>query len=175
MKSRQAEGIEVNVDFSFDLGDMGELKFNANVNKYLTHKQQSSDQSAVIDCKGKFGTTCSPTSDVRWVQRTTWILNDLTVSAQWRHMSGVDIQTDQVNDTFEQFRSIDGYDYVDLFASYHFGEHTKFTFGIDNIFEKDAPVLGGEVGETAFNNGNTFPSTYDNLGRMYKFGVKFTF
>jgi len=175
LKSRKAEGVEVNVDFSFDLGEMGELSFNANVNKYLTHKQQSSDQATVIDCKGKFGTTCSPTADVRWVQRTTWSWNDLTVSAQWRHMSGVDIQSDQVEDTFEQFRSIDSYDYVDLFASYHYGDNTKFTFGVDNVFEKDAPVLGGEVGETAYNSGNTFPSTYDNLGRMYKVGVKFTF
>ncbi len=175
LKSRQAEGVEVNVDFTYDLGDMGELTFNANVNKYLTHKQQSSDQSEVIDCKGRFGTTCSPTSDVRWVQRTTWSLDDLTISAQWRHMSSIDIQTDQIANTFEQFRKIESYDYVDLFASYHFGDHTKFTFGIDNIFEKDAPVVGGEVGSTSYNSGNTFPSTYDNLGRMYKVGVKLTF
>ncbi|MFT5312423.1 MAG: iron complex outermembrane receptor protein [Paraglaciecola sp.] len=175
LKSRQVEGVEINVDFSFDLGEMGELSFNANVNKYLTHEQQSSNESALIDCKGKFGTTCSPTSDLRWVQRTTWNWNDLTVSALWRHMSGVDIQSDQVDDTFDQFESIDSYDYIDLFASYHYGDHTRLTFGIDNIFEKDAPVLGGEVGETAYNSGNTFPSTYDNLGRMYKVGVKFTF
>jgi outer membrane receptor protein involved in Fe transport len=90
-------------------------------------------------------------------------------------MSGVDIQSDQVAETFEQFRSIDSYDYVDLFASYHYGDNTKFTIGVDNLFEKDAPVLGGEVGKTEYNNGNTFPSTYDNLGRMYKVGVKFTF
>ena len=175
LKSRQVEGVEINVDFSFDLGEMGELSFNANINKYLTHEQQSSNESALIDCKGKFGTTCSPTSDLRWIQRTTWNWNDLTVSALWRHMSSVDIQGDQVADTFDQFESIESYDYVDLFASYHYGDHTRFTFGIDNIFEKDAPVLGGEVGETAFNSGNTFPSTYDNLGRMYKMGVKFTF
>ena len=175
LKSRQVEGVEVNVDVSFDLGEIGEISFNANINKYLTHEQQSSNESALIDCKGKFGTTCSPTSDLRWIQRTTWNWNDLTVSALWRHMSGVDIQSDQVADTFDQFESIESYDYIDLFASYHYGEHTKLTFGIDNIFEKDAPVLGGEVGETAYNSGNTFPSTYDNLGRMYKMGVKFIF
>ncbi|MFT6778251.1 MAG: iron complex outermembrane receptor protein, partial [Paraglaciecola sp.] len=157
------------------LGEMGEISFNANVNKYLTHEQQSSNESALIDCKGQFGTTCSPTSDFRWVQRTTWQLNDFTVSALWRHMSGVDIQSNQIVDTFAQFQSIESYDYVDLFASYHYNEHTKLTFGIDNVFEKDAPVLGGEVGSTSFNSGNTFPSTYDNLGRMYKMGVKFIF
>jgi outer membrane receptor protein involved in Fe transport len=90
-------------------------------------------------------------------------------------MSGVDIQSNQIVDTFAQFQSIESYDYVDLFASYHYNEHTKLTFGIDNVFEKDAPVLGGEVGSTSFNSGNTFPSTYDNLGRMYKMGVKFIF
>ena len=175
LKSRVVEGLEINVDFSVDLGEMGQLAFNANVNKYLTHEQQSSNESALIDCKGKFGTTCSPTSDLRWVQRTTWSLDDITVSALWRHMSGVDIQSDQIASTFAQFQSIESYDYVDLYASYHYGDHTKFTFGIDNIFEKDSPVLGGEVGATSFNNGNTFPSTYDNLGRMYKMGVNFTF
>jgi len=175
LKSRQVEGLEMNIDFRIDLDEMGEVSFNANINKYLTHEQQSSNESALIDCKGKFGTTCSPTSDLRWVQRTTWQLNDFTVSALWRHTSGVDIQSDQVADTFDQFESIESYDYVDLFASYQYAEHTRFTLGVDNIFEKDAPVLGGEVGETAFNSGNTFPSTYDNLGRMYKMGVKFTF
>jgi outer membrane receptor protein involved in Fe transport len=175
LKYRQVEGLEINVDFSFDLGEMGELSFNANINKYLTHKQQSSDQSGIIDCEGRFGTTCSPTSDLRWVQRTTWHWNDLTVSALWRHMSAVDIQTDQIDDTFDAFEKIDSYDYIDLFASYYIGDNTKLTFGVDNVFDKDAPVLGGEVGDTAYNSGNTFPSTYDNLGRIYKVGVKFTF
>lgn len=175
LKSRQVEGIEINVDFGFDLGDMGQLSFNANVNKYLTHEQQSSAQSALIDCNGKFGTTCSPTSSLRFVQRTTWNWNDVTVSALWRHLSAVDIQSDQVGDTFDQFETIDSYNYVDLFGSYQYNEYAQITFGIDNVFEKEAPAVGGEVGATAANSGNTFPSTYDNLGRMFKMGFNLTF
>ena len=49
------------------------------------------------------------------------------------------------------------------------------TFGIDNMFEKEPPVVGGEAGDTSSNSGNTFPSNYDVLGRQFKMGVKLKF
>ena len=172
---RQAEGVELGIFFGFGLNDWGELRFATNLNHYMTNERQSSDVLPVIDCLGKYGNNCSPTPETTWNQRVTWNLDDFTMSLLWRHSSSIDMEEVQAAGSFEAFRSIDAYDYFDLFASYNLGEHTKFTFGVDNITDEDAPVVGGEAGSTTFNSGNTFPSSYSPLGRIFKAGVKFTF
>ena len=47
---------------------------------------------------------------------------------------------------------------------------------VQNLFDKDAPLIGANyAGSTAFNSGNTFPSTYDALGRKYSVGARLKF
>ena len=151
------------------------LTFDTNLNHYTKNERQSDPALAVIDCLGKYSTNCSPTSKTRWTQRITWDWNDVTASLLWRHQSAVDMEDALAASSFEAFRSIDSYDYVDLFASYAFNEHLSFTAGVDNVFEKEPPVVGGEAGSTSFNSGNTFPSSYSALGRIFRAGVKVTF
>jgi outer membrane receptor protein involved in Fe transport len=172
---RQAEGIEIGVNFDYDLNDMGALSFSTNLNQYLTNERQSSAISEVIDCNGFYGTDCSPTPELRFTQRVTWSMDDITVSALWRYMSSIDVEEDQRAGVFEAFRSIDSYSYFDLFASYQLNDNFRFTAGVENLFDKEPPVVGGEVGSTTFNSGNTFPSTYDVIGTVYKVGVRVKF
>lgn len=172
---QRAEGIEVGINFGVDLNDMGSLKFSANINNYLTQESQSSDLSRIIDCKGLFGTSCDPVSKIRWVQRTTWDMDDLTVSAQWRHIGAVDIEPIEKSGVFEKFQRIGSYNYLDLFGSYQVTDHITFTAGVDNLFNKKPPVVGNEAGSTRANSGNTFPSSYEVLGRLYKVGMKVSF
>lgn len=171
----RAEGIEIGFNIGIELGAMGDLEFSGNINKYLTQESQSSDLTPVLDCKGFYGTSCDPLSDLRWIQRTTWTKDDWTVSLLWRHIDSVDVEPGERDLRFEAFRNIDSYDYFDLFASYSLTENVTFTLGIDNMFDEDPPVLGNDVGDTSSNSGNTFPSNYDVLGRLYKAGVKLTF
>lgn len=172
---QKAEGVEIGINFGVDLSDMGSVKFSANINKYLTQESQSSDLSRVIDCKGLFGTSCDPISELRLVQRTTWEVNDFTVSAQWRHIGAVDIEPIEKDGVFEPFQHIGSHNYIDLFGSYHATDHITFTAGVDNLFDKEPPVVGNEAGSTRANSGNTFPSGYDVLGRIYKVGMKVSF
>lgn len=175
LKSLQAEGVEITVDTAFDLGEYGGLELSATINKYLTQESQSSDTVPVLDCKGFYGTSCDPISDLRWIQRTTWNFDDLTVSLLWRHISDVEVERPEAALRFEEFRRIGSYNYFDLYAAYQVTENIRFTLGIDNMFDKDPPVLGNDIGDTSSNSGNTFPSNYDPLGRFYKAGLQFTF
>jgi outer membrane receptor protein involved in Fe transport len=97
------------------------------------------------------------------------------VSVQWRHISSVDVEPPERSLRFEPFRSIDAYDYIDVFGSYQFNDYITFTAGVDNLFDDDPPALGNQIGDTSSNSGNTFPSNYDTLGRIYKAGVNFRF
>lgn len=171
----EAEGIEIAFNMAFDLGDMGGLRLSGNINKYLSQESQSSATVPVLDCKGYYGTSCDPLSDLRWTQRTTWTYEDLTVSVQWRHISSVEVEPPESSLRFEPFRSIDAYDYIDVFGSYQFNDYITFTAGVDNLFDDDPPALGNQIGDTSSNSGNTFPSNYDTLGRIYKAGVNFRF
>ena len=175
LKNYQAEGLELTFRFDYELGDLGDLQFSGTVNRYLTQQFQTTSISPVIDCNGRFGTDCDPLSETSWVQRTTWRFNDdMAVSLNWRHMSGIDIQDSQLSNTFSSFQSIDSYNYLDLYASYSlFDDQVKISFGIDNLTEEDAPVVGNEAGSTAANSGNTFPSAYDVLGRIYTLGISY--
>jgi len=69
--------------------------------------------------------------------------------------------------TQANFNKIDAYHYFDLSARFGVGEHLDLVFGVQNVFDKEAPVVGSGAGSTTANSGNTFPSTYDVLGRTF--------
>lgn len=175
LKFLKAEGVEVAFNINMDIGEYGNLEFNGNINRYLTQEQQSSDTVPVIDCKGFFGTTCDPLSDLRWVQRTTWSYEDLTLSLLWRFIDSVEVEPVERDLRFEQFTRIGSYSYWDLFAAYQVSENISVTLAVDNLLDKNPPVLGNDIGDTSSNSGNTFPSNFDPLGRIFKAGIRFSF
>ncbi len=172
----KSTGYEIGFNLGYDLGEYGDLSFSGMVNKYTEQESQSSSTSPVVDCSGFFGTNCNPVSGLRWTQRTSWHWGDLTASMQWRHIDSVDIERSQTARTFAAFRKIDDYDYLDVYVSYNlWDDRVRLSAGIDNVTDEDPPVVGNEAGTTSYNNGNTFPSNYDTLGRMYTFGARLSF
>lgn len=171
----RAEGLELTFGFGFDLADYGNLNFSGAVNKYLTQEKRSDSLTPVIDCKGFYGTTCDPISDLTWTQRTTWSWNDFTASLLWRHTDSVDIEIPERKNVYKAFRKIDSYDYFDLNLGYRFWEErVKVSLGIKNLFDEEPPILGNEAGGTSSNSGNTFPGNYDVYGRYYTLSARMT-
>ena len=95
----------------------------------------------------------------------------------WRHIGSVDIEPPEESAVDPRFRSIDSYDYFDLYASYQLTWNGDFTLslGVDNITDEEPPIVGQDAGDTSSNFGNTFPSNYDVLGRMYTFNLNYRF
>jgi outer membrane receptor protein involved in Fe transport len=163
----QAEGIELGFNFGIGIG-RGDLTFNGTVNKYLTHEFQSLAELPVVDCNGYFGTSCENVRpEIRAIERTTWTYNDLSLSTQLRYMGPVDVEPPESANTFPNFRHIGGRTYIDLYASYTFADKYLLSFGAMNVTDTDPPVVGNEAAATDFNSGNTFPASYDVLGRQY--------
>jgi len=167
----EARGIELGYSIGMSLGDYGLLNVSGSINKYLTQESLSSTVSSVIDCKGFYGTSCDPIADLRMTQRLTWTMDQWTVSAMTRYTSALDVLPNEAAGVFEGFRTIKAYYYLDLFASYDVLENVNINVGIDNVMDADPPVVGNEAGTTSFNSGNTFPSNYDTLGRIYTVGL----
>ena len=171
----RAEGIEWGVNTDFDLMDWGSLAISWNGNYYLTNESRSVASSPVTDCNGFYGTTCDPIPTTRWIQRTTWSFGDYDIGYNWRHIGALDAQPSEAAGLFADFRSIDAYNYIDLTAGWQVNDALRVRASLDNVFDEEPPIIGNDTGTTSFNNGNTFPSLYDVLGRVYTVGVTASF
>ncbi|MDJ0905003.1 MAG: TonB-dependent receptor [Woeseiaceae bacterium] len=171
----QAEGLDLVVNTGFDLGRGGELTVGLTAHQYLTNEFQTTSLSAVVDCKGVYGTSCDPVPEFRSVLRTQWYRGDFDASLLWRHIGGMDIQANEAAAAFPAFRSVSSQDYFDLTFGYSWQDTIRISLLVANVLDEDPPILGNETGSTAFNSGNTFPSLFDTMGRTYSINAKLSF
>ncbi len=171
-----AEGVELGFSFRLNTESIGNFTFMGNVNKFLTHERQSASFVPVLDCLGYFGTSCEgPRPEIRAIQRTTWDFRNFTVSALVRYLGEVEKEPIEQAGTFAEFRKLDAYTYLDLYGDIELFDRVTVGAGITNVLDKDPPIVGNEAADTGSNSGNTFPSHYDTLGRMYSVGVNVRF
>ena len=67
------------------------------------------------------------------------------------------------------------YHYFDLSTRFAVTENVSLTFSVENLTDKKPPLVGSTIGVTAFNSGNTYPSTYDALGRKFAASARVRF
>ena len=65
--------------------------------------------------------------------------------------------------------------YFDLSAIYQISERADVRLGVFNLLDEEPPIVGNEYGGTTENSGNTFPATYDPLGRYFTLGLNARF
>ena len=170
-----AEGLDLVVNTAFDLGNIGELSLSLNAHQYLTNEFQTTALSDVVDCKGVYGTSCDPVPEFRSTIRAQWMLNEFDASLLWRHIGEMDAQANEADALFPDFRSVDSHNYFDLTFGYTWNDMVRVSFLVANVLDEDPPILGNETGSTSFNSGNTFPSLFDTMGRVYSANVKLSF
>lgn len=173
--SFHAEGIDFAINTSMSIGGAGDLSFGLVAHKYLTNEFQTTAASAVVDCKGFYGTSCDPVPEFRSTLRVNWALSSFDASLLWRHIGAMDAQVNEAETLFADFRSVSAFNYFDLSFGYTYNDWARFSLLVTNVADEDPPILGNETGSTSFNSGNTFPSLFDTVGRMYALNLKFSF
>ena len=88
----------------------------------------------------------------------------MDLSLTWRHFGAVTglAEPNQEMPTGQLDKELPAEDYFDLAANWAITEKAGVTLGINNVLD-DNPSISGAVGTTG--NGNTFPQSYDALGR----------
>jgi iron complex outermembrane receptor protein len=119
------------------------------------------------DCVGFYSNVClTPNPEWRHRLRTSWQTPwDLDLSLTWRYYDKV-VGLNGPNDPFPDDRidkELSAESYFDLAANWAVTEKAAITLGINNVLD-DNPSISATVGTTG--NGNTFPQTYDALGRF---------
>ena len=179
-------GYSTMLPFSF-ITDTGEqdlnLAFLGTWTESSTFNPDVADPDLEIECTGFFAGNCGePTPEFKWTARASFIDGPLTTSFRWRHLSSVDDQGTGADPDFATYNgidTIDSYDLLDLTFSFDATERMNFTFGVNNLFDtlpgtplfdEDGVVINrpnslllGDNQEQA----NTYPSTFDVLGRDF--------
>jgi outer membrane receptor protein involved in Fe transport len=170
--SLSTKGYDLNVNYTgLEIGRFGSLNFNL-TGTYLEELITDPGPGiASYDCVGHFSSVCSavlpgtPTPEWRHRFRTSWITPwDVDVSLTWRYYEGVTglsgPNTEMPDNRID--RELNSENYYDLSANWAVTEKADVTLGINNLLD-DNPALSASVGTSG--NGNTFPQTYDALGR----------
>jgi iron complex outermembrane receptor protein len=190
------DGIDLGVNYRRDLGF---TKLNLSFQGNWTNRSrfQATAVSLNRECVGRYSSNCgSPGSagpssaagslqpEFTWNQRTTLTFGPADVSLLWRHIDSMKVEDGVVafagtlgsgalagKDV--DFGRIKAYDYFDLSTRVGLNDNVDFTFTVTNLLNKEPPIVGGTIGSTSFNSGNTYPSTYDAIGRRFAIGARF--
>ncbi|MGC1469311.1 MAG: TonB-dependent receptor [Sphingorhabdus sp.] len=175
----RTEGIDFNLGYKFDVGSESSIALNINATYTMRSEIQATALSPVRQCEGLVGSIClRPLPKLQFIQTTAFNSGPFAAQLRWRYVGKL------TNDTVA-FGTSDASDfavpvikarsYFDLAASYDVSDNFSFRAGVNNLLDKGPPVVGNDYGGTAENSGNTFPATYDPLGRSYFAGVTLRF
>ena len=65
-------------------------------------------------------------------------------------------------------RGVPAYDLFDLTFAYRLNDGVLARAGVNNVTDKEPPIVGGTIGQTQ-------PGTYDIIGRYYYLGLQLNF
>lgn len=171
----ETSGIDINANYQLDIGSMGELSFNLIGTRLEELITEQGPGLPTYDCVGFYSAACG-TPNPEWRHRfrvgweTPW---DIELSATWRYYGEVQLVSAAVVPLPGRLDSeFEAQNYFDLAGNWQIHENTKLRFGVNNIMDDDPPI-SVNVGTTG--NGNTYPQTYDALGRWIFAGVTVDF
>lgn len=181
------DGIDIAANWKTDLTDEIQLALGFSGNYTLHSKFRAEPGGLNRECVGYYSINCTSVGSIlpkfSFNQRTTLSYGDIDVSLLWRHISGTKQEPYDADESnfgsngpaFAAFQKIDAYDWFDLTTRFDVTENFELTMSVMNMFDKKPPTVGSNIGSTTFNSGNTYPSTYDAIGRRYAVGARVKF
>lgn len=169
-------GIDLTMNYRFDLpGDFGSFAWQLQGTRTLSSTFQGAPGSSVFDCAGLYGGVCGePTPKYKFTTVGTLTHGALTAALRYSWLSGVDDSYTVRYDAYANRRFVAGigsYGNLDLTLGYDVNDIVSLSFGALNILNPDVPVLGDCCNEQA----NTYPGTYETLGRQFFAGARVKF
>lgn len=181
------DGVDLIMNYNTDVGfaDLA-LSFVGNWTNSSKYQADVAAGSLNRECVGYYSVNCSFTGSIQpelqFSQRTTLSFDDVDVSLLWRWIDAVEFEPAQIiadggpaNTVQEEFRRIGAEHYFDLTTRWNITDNVTFTVTVQNLLDNQPKVVGNTIGSTTYNSGNTYPSTYDALGRRYAAAVKLKF
>ncbi|MBW8296220.1 TonB-dependent receptor [Sphingopyxis sp.] len=182
------DGVDLLMNYNTDLGFASlDWSFVGNWTRSSKFKANAADPASLNrECVGYYSINCSFTGSIQpefqFSNRFTLGFDAVDVSLLWRWIDAVEYEPQAIIDDGGDaasvdplFRRIPAEHYFDLTTRFNVSENLVFTATVQNLLDNQPKVVGNTIGSTTFNSGNTFPSTYDALGRRYAVSAKLKF
>ncbi len=150
-------GIDVNLRWSWDMEEDIGLPGTFGIASLYTWVDEADGSQGLF-----VGSIGGVTAENKAATSFTYDLEDWSFLLRWTYLGGID-------DAVFGEEHIPTYNMYDVGGRWDMTDDLSFSFGVDNILDKQPPLWGGAVGNGQF---NTDGSTYDQLGRMYRLGIK---
>jgi outer membrane receptor protein involved in Fe transport len=182
----KTSGFDFNANYSHRLGGLGNLSASF-IGTWLKEYVTDNGLADPYDCVGLYGSVCSgatvsssaPLPKWRHKARATLQMpNGIGWSLQWRMMGKVAHESKELGGATPQLSDkVSAQHYFDWATTYSFGDHYNLRVGVNNIFDNDPPLMTSAAGSCPAGpcNGNTYPGTWDALGRYVYAGVTLDF
>lgn len=185
----ETDGVDLSIDYGHELSSKLYLTTSFDGTYTIANKFQSGPGAVNRECVGYFSVNCgSPQSEITFINRTSLrYLEDYLFSVRWRYLSGLEqepLDIESQGGAFQgespvfgtvDFQQIPAEHYFDVSFQWDVTDYAKFTLTANNVLDNQPAIVGSNIGSTAFNSGNIYPSSYDALGRRYKASVTFKF
>ena len=167
---------------AFDNASLGDLTFALNATFTQNWKFQATQNSVLRDCLGFYSVACDtattltsgPRPESMYTLTTRWVFSNFDLGLTWRNIA--ELVEEPGGATFlPAFMTIPSYDYVDLGFGWDATQKVRLSLTVLNATDEDAPNVGQTIGGTGNNSGNTYPQSYDAIGRFMTLGVDMRF
>ena len=183
------DGIDVSVRYATDITDSIGLNLSFDGTWTNSNTFQASPTGVNRECISFYSVNCgSLQPEFSFNQRTTVSFDDdFSLSLRWRYLSKFEQEPLDViaqgpafignSPLFGEvdFTKIPSESYFDLTGQWDVAENLVVTLTVQNLFNNQPAIVGSDIGSTAFNSGNVFPSSFDTLGRRYGLSAKIRF
>ncbi|WP_176943543.1 TonB-dependent receptor domain-containing protein [Sphingomonas sp. YR710] len=169
-------GVDFQLDWSIALDAIGlspssYLDLNSSVSWLDKFDVQTAAGGVFAHYAGTVGSTANgqPGSLPKWKAATSLSYRNeaATLGLRWRYLGAMQSASRATNPA-STTPGQSPYNLFDLYASINVLKDYAFRFGVNNLFDRDPPRLGGQFGVTE-------ASTYDVLGRTFYVGVNVKF
>lgn len=160
------QGVDLNVNYSFEA--LGGRFFTAFVGNFILKEEAAPlpgvNDNATYDCAGRINPSCQ-TPEWRHIANVRYSRDNWSVNARWRYFGELDyIGTNGAVLTADTLVAAKGgvpaYSYLDLSGSLSLADNIDLTFGVNNVVDKEPPLVGVNNALNA-----NAPGGYDQLGR----------
>ncbi len=157
------KGVDVTIDYSLDTdkyGTFGLYSLFTFTDESLFVPLPGEDP---IESVGYYGATVNePTPEWRFNTRLDWEYGDYGARLRWTRISSVEDDLFADGGTPDLYvTGIDAYNELDLTLFWDVSENVALTFGVKNLLDEGYVLIGDDSAEQS----NTYPATYDTLGR----------
>jgi iron complex outermembrane recepter protein len=173
----KTEGTDFELKWRAALDDMGlsgvpgQFSVDPVISVLNYFKTAVTNGSPFLDSAG----TLNQGGQYRWRLFTTfdYSVGKFDAGVTWMHLPSA-APAEIVQDPTTKILGVPSYDVFGLQFGWNFGPNVSVRGGIDNVFNKEPPVVDSNPGVNN-NLGNTLPGYYDVLGRRFYVGAKMKF